>query len=379
MSEVAKKLDDATSDINGLALYDDLFIPVCAVDANGVVTYFNTKFINFIKLPSGKIKGKLLKDVINSKVIRSSDLVKQCHQMWLPMVSEDTTIRVGNDELRDAIFKLIPYIDNDGLRHVVVTVHDVSIERILLAQHRVQLDELKSKNEEIKKYSEGLEILVHERTKELRETMAQSERLLLNVLPKKIADMLKIHQGTIAQRHDAVTVLFCDIVNFTSISGSMDPRDVVEFLAKIYDCFDRTLDKYKVEKIKTIGDCYLAVTGVPEADPDHAINMCNFALDMRDEILELNCQLNFGLQARFGMNSGPVVAGVIGQRKFAYDIWGDAVNVASRMESHGESNKIQISSGTYDLVKDFFHFEERGMIEIKGKGEFMAYWLLGRK
>ncbi len=379
MSEAAKKLDDATSQVTGLALYDDLLIPVCAVDATGVVCYFNSTFTGFIKLSPRKIRGKLLTEVINSKVITSSDLVARCHQEWLPMVSEETTIDVGGEEVRDAIFKLIPHTSEDGSRQVVLTVQDISIERTLHAKHRVQLDELKAKNDEIKKYSEGLEILVDERTKELREAMAQSERLLLNVLPKKIADTLKIQQGTIAQRHDLVTVLFCDIVNFTPISSSMDPRDVVEFLSKVYDSFDRTLDRYKVEKIKTIGDCYLAVTGAPEFDSEHAVNMCNFALDMRDEILRLNGTLSFELEARFGMNSGPVVAGVIGQRKFAYDIWGDAVNVASRMESHGESNKIQISSGTYDLVKDLFNCEERGMIKIKGKGDFMAYWLLGRK
>jgi class 3 adenylate cyclase len=379
MSEAAKKLDDATSPLMGLALYDDLLIPVCAVDAAGVVCYFNSTFTSFIKLSPRKIRGKILKEVISSKVITSTDLVERCHKEWLPMVSEETTIDVGGEEVRDAIFKLIPHTSPDGSRQVVLTVQDVSIERILHAKHRVQLDELKAKNDEIKKYSEGLEILVDERTKELREAMAQSERLLLNVLPKKIADTLKIQQGTIAQRHDMVTVLFCDIVNFTPISGTMDPRDVVEFLSKVYDCFDKTLDKYKVEKIKTIGDCYLAVTGAPEFDPDHAVNMCNFALDMREEILRINEQLSFDLELRFGMNSGPVVAGVIGQRKFAYDIWGDAVNVASRMESHGESNKIQISSGTYDLVKDLFKCEERGMIKIKGKGDFMAYWLVGRK
>jgi class 3 adenylate cyclase len=379
MSEAAKKLDEASNQATGLAVFDDLFIPVCAVDASGIVCYFNAPFTSFVRLSPRKIRGKLLKDVVNSQVFTSSDLVERCFQEWMPIVSEESTLDVGGGGVRDAVFKLIPHTSSDGSRQIVLTVHDVSIERVLLGKYREQLEELKSKNEEIKKYSEGLEILVHERTKDLRDAMAQSERLLLNVLPKKIADTLKVQHGTIAQRHDAVTVLFCDIVNFTPISGLMDPRDVVEFLSKVYDIFDRTLDKYKVEKIKTIGDCYLAVTGAPEFDPEHAINMCNFALDMRDEILKLNDSLNFDLKARFGMNSGPVVAGVIGQRKFAYDIWGDAVNVASRMESHGENNKIQISSGTYDLIKDIFICEERGMIKIKGKGVFMAYWLVGRK
>lgn len=377
MSEAAKKLEDLQG--KDLALYDDLLIPVCAVDEAGQVVYFNSTFTGFMRLSPRKIRNKPLTDVINSKIIRETDLVARCFSEWVPLVSEETTIDVGDDQIRDAILKVIPHTGTDNTRQVIVSVQDISIERILHAKHRIQLDELKAKNEEIKKYSEGLEILVDERTKELREAMAQSERLLLNILPKKIADTLKISEGTIAQRHDNVTVLFCDIVNFTPISGTMDPAAVVDFLGRVYDSFDKSLDRYKVEKIKTIGDCYLAVTGAPEYDEEHAVNMCNFALDMRDEILRLNKTLDFELHARFGVNSGPVVAGVIGQRKFAYDIWGDAVNVASRMESHGEPNRIQIGAPTYELVKDHFECEKRGVIQVKGKGDFLAYWLVGRK
>jgi hypothetical protein len=150
MSEAAKKLDDATSPLTGLALYDDLLIPVCAVDSAGVVCYFNSTFTSFIKLSPRKIRGKPLKEVINSKVITSTDLVERCHKEWLPTVSEETTIDVGGEEVRDAIFKLIPHTSPDGSRQIVLTVQDVSIERILHAKHRVQLDELKAKNDEIK-------------------------------------------------------------------------------------------------------------------------------------------------------------------------------------------------------------------------------------
>lgn len=377
MSEAAKKLEDTPG--KDLALYDDLLIPVCAVDEAGSIVYFNSIFTGFMKLAPRKIRAKAAKEVINSPVIKNTDLIERCFKDWLPQVSQETTIDVGGDEIRDAIFKLIPHTSPDGGRQVVLSVQDISIERVLHVKHRIQLDELKAKNEEIRKYSEGLELLVEERTKELRDSMAQSERLLLNVLPKKIADTLKVSEGTIAERHDIVTVMFCDIANFTPISSGMDPAEVVDFLSRVYDSFDKTLDKYNIEKIKTIGDCYLAVAGAPEFDPDHAANMCNFSLDMLDEILRLNATLAFELQVRFGVNSGPVVAGVIGQKKFAYDIWGDAVNVASRMESHGESNKIQISAGTYELIKDRFLCEKRGVIDVKGKGEVLAYWLTGRK
>lgn len=260
-----------------------------------------------------------------------------------------------------------------------MTIQDFSIERILHAKHRIQLDELKAKNEEIKKYSEGLEILVEKRTHELRAAMDQSERLLLNILPRKVADRLKSNEGTIADRFDCVSVLFIDIVSFTPLSSGMDPINVVDFLGRMFDAFDGMMDRHRVEKIKTIGDCYLAVAGLPEVDPEHALNICALALEMREEMKKINASLPFELKARFGIHSGPVVAGVIGHRKFAYDIWGDTVNVASRMESHGEKDRIQISAETYELIKDHFECEERGLIDVKGKGSFHAYWLVGKK
>jgi adenylate cyclase len=266
----------------------------------------------------------------------------------------------------------------DG-KQVALTIQDFSIERILHAKHRIQLDELKAKNAEIKRYSEGLEILVEERTQELRVAMDQSERLLLNILPKKIAERLKANEGTIADRFDGVSVLFLDIVSFTPITSGMDPIHVIDFLSRIFDSFDSLMDKHGVEKIKTIGDCYLAVAGVPVADKDHAIKICAVALDMLAEVAIINQSLDFELKVRLGIHSGPVVAGVIGHRKFAYDIWGDTVNVASRMESHGEKNKIQISASTYELVKDHFICEERGVIDVKGKGQVKAYWLVAKR
>jgi adenylate cyclase len=207
---------------------------------------------------------------------------------------------------------------------------------------------------------------------------AKSENLLLNILPKDIATILKNETRTIAEQYDQVSVLFADIVNFTPMSALMTPVELVELLNEVFSYFDMLVEKYQVEKIKTIGDCYMVAAGIPQARPDHALILTQMALEIRDHFARQQYR-GRTFAFRIGINSGPVVAGVIGNMKFAYDLWGDAVNVASRMESHGVGGEIQITLATYELVKDDFMCESRGMIDVKGKGEMEVWQVKGRK
>ena len=209
--------------------------------------------------------------------------------------------------------------------------------------------------------------------------MEQSERLLLNILPAEVAAQLKAGETTIANRYDSASVMFADIVGSTPIAAKMDPKQLVNFLGTIFEEFESILERYGVEKIKSIGDALMAVSGAPVPTSDHALRICHAAIEMVSHIDTLTKKLQFPFSIRFGINSGPIVAGVIGKKKFAYDIWGDVVNVAARMESHGQPNTIQIAQETYLLVKDHFRFEDRGMIDVKGKGLTHAYFLLGKK
>jgi len=202
----------------------------------------------------------------------------------------------------------------------------------------------------------------------------KSENLLLNILPKEIAAILKNDSRTIADHFEGVTILFADIAGFTPMSAAMSPVAVVDMLNEVFSHFDTLAEKYNLEKIKTIGDCYMVAAGIPRARPDHAHAIACMALEMRSYVSSSGGQsLNF----RIGVNSGPVVAGVIGRKKFIYDLWGDAVNTASRMESHGTPGKIQITESTYELIKDQFICEERGTATIKGKGEMRLWYLIG--
>ena len=206
----------------------------------------------------------------------------------------------------------------------------------------------------------------------------RSEALLLNILPKEISEALKRDRSAIAAHYDSASVIFADIVEFTPMAATMPPLDLVNLLNDVFQCFDDLVEKHGLEKIKTIGDCYMAAAGVPRERSDHAIAVVRFALDIRD----IAASRTFGdrkLSFRIGVNTGPVVAGVIGRKKFIYDLWGAAVNMASRMESHGENGAIQITRSTYDLVKDQFECERRGTIEVKG-ADAMAVWrVVGRK
>ena len=204
----------------------------------------------------------------------------------------------------------------------------------------------------------------------------QSETLLLNILPKEIAAILKHEHRTIADHFEGASILFADLVNFTPLSASMTPTDLVELLNEVFSQFDLLVDKYELEKIKTIGDCYMVASGVPRPRADHAHKLLAMALEMRDYVEQHHFR-GRKLSFRMGLNSGPVVAGVIGRKKFIYDLWGDAVNTASRMESHGRGGVIQITRATYELVKDDFICEAQGTMKVKGKGNMEVWFVKG--
>ncbi|AUI69354.2 hypothetical protein AL038_12180 [Beggiatoa leptomitoformis] len=208
---------------------------------------------------------------------------------------------------------------------------------------------------------------------------AKSERLLLNILPHLVAQRLKEGTNIIADSYPNATVLFADLVGFTKLSASISPEGLVGLLDNIFCRFDRLVEKYDLEKIKTIGDAYMVVGGIPHALPHHSVNMAEMALEMLHEIHLFNQETGRSLQLRIGFHSGAVVAGVIGQKKFIYDLWGDTVNTASRMESHSLPDKIHVSDAIYQELHTQFTFESRGTLDIKGKGEMQTYFLLGRQ
>ena len=209
----------------------------------------------------------------------------------------------------------------------------------------------------------------------LHSEQEKSEKLLLNILPKAIADRLKQFHGVIADSFESVTVLFADLVSFTRMSSELSPQELVDLLNLIFSNFDTLCEKYGLEKIKTIGDAYMVAGGIPLPTEDHAEAIAAMALDMVEKVDELRKLTGKPLQIRIGIHTGAVIAGVIGTQKFIYDLWGDTVNVASRMESHSEVGKIQVTAATYELLKHKFDLVERGVIEVKGKGLMQTYWL----
>ncbi|MCW6052169.1 MASE1 domain-containing protein [Lyngbya sp. CCAP 1446/10] len=236
------------------------------------------------------------------------------------------------------------------------------------------------------KLNEELEFRVEERTNALNDTLSalrvqqeQSERLLLNILPEEIANRLKQGDSTIADTFADVTVLFADIVGFTQLSARVSPTELVALLNDIFSTFDNLAERHGLEKIKTIGDAYMVVGGLPIPRPDHAEAIAEMAIDMQEAIIDFSKTQNQHLSIRIGINTGPVVAGVIGIKKFIYDLWGDTVNTASRMESHGLPGSIHVTATTYQQLQDKYVFESRGAIEVKGKGKMTTYLLQCRK
>lgn len=241
---------------------------------------------------------------------------------------------------------------------------------------------LNAENAQLNQLNEELQVQIAERQRveeALRLEKENSDSLLLNILPRPVANRLKQDPGTIAHSFDIGTVLFADIVGFTELSSGLPPIELVEILNVIFSEFDELSDRYGLEKIKTIGDAYMVVGGVPLPREDHADAIAAMALDMQAAISQFNEETGVDLSIRIGINTGPVVAGVIGLKKFVYDLWGDTVNIASRMESQGIAGETQVTETTYKLLSDQYIFEQRGTIAVKGKGQMTTYLLMGKK
>jgi class 3 adenylate cyclase len=214
--------------------------------------------------------------------------------------------------------------------------------------------------------------------RELEKAHRENELLLLNILPEPIARRLREGERVIADRFDDVTMLFADIVGFTQMSSGLPAADLVEILNRVFSAFDGLVGRYGLEKIKTIGDAYMVVGGLPQHMDDHTARVADMALELRDEISRITSTGAAQIRFRVGINIGPVVAGVIGVTKFIYDVWGDTVNTASRMESHGLPDRIHVTRAVHDRLVGRYVFESRGVIEVKGKGPMETFFLVGR-
>ena len=248
----------------------------------------------------------------------------------------------------------------------------IQSQQKLLQEQTKQLEELVERLQNEIKDRQGAELA-------LRISKKKSDNLLLNILPAAIVENLKKGEGSPAERFESATVLFADIVDFTSLAARISPLELVDFLNKIFSKFDELTEKHSLEKIKTIGDAYMVAGGLPVPRADHAEAIANMALDMQDAIADFKTDTGEPFQIRIGINTGTVVAGVIGTKKFIYDLWGDTVNVASRMESQGLPGYIQVTAAVYEQLKDRYLFEERGAIPVKGKGDTIVYWLKAKK
>ncbi|HSR72223.1 MAG TPA: adenylate/guanylate cyclase domain-containing protein, partial [Kiloniellales bacterium] len=213
----------------------------------------------------------------------------------------------------------------------------------------------------------------------LNSEKARSDELLLNILPEKIADELRARKEVEPRYYDSVTIMFTDFKGFTRLAEASEPRTLINDLDQHFSAFDEIIGRHNLEKIKTIGDAYMCAGGLPEENRNHPLDACRAALDIQEYMIGVNRQrARMRMQpweVRIGLHTGPVMAGVVGRKKFTYDIWGDAVNVAARMESSGEAGRITISDSTYHRVKDQFECEHRGSIEAKNKGLLDMYFL----
>ncbi len=260
-----------------------------------------------------------------------------------------------------------PHFFTDYHRELLTVIATMTASRV----SRAVLDD------RLRRAHAELELRIAERTRALSAEKDRSDRLLRNTLPDSIARRLQAGEERIAEHFDAVTVLFADIVGFTRMAAAQSPEAIVELLGRVFTEFDALSDRLGVEKIKTIGDAYMAVAGVPTPRPDHQETIAEMALGLLAAVERVNHTHGTTLAVRVGIHSGPVVAGIIGARKFAYDLWGDTVNTASRMESHGVAGRVHVDHSTFLALRDRYRFEPRGSIDVKGLGPMTTYFLLG--
>jgi adenylate cyclase len=249
---------------------------------------------------------------------------------------------------------------------------DLQRENRLLARKLARMD---SNVRQMEEMQDSTSKLLSSVMRELDQERARSHSLLLNILPQAIIDRLDAGETTIADRYPSVTVLFSDLVGFTALSSDLKPHALVAELNRLFSEFDALCERCEVEKIKTIGDAYLAVGGLPGTRADHVVAVAELALGMVEAVARLNVSTGRDWRIRIGIHTGPVVAGVIGTRKFVYDVWGDTVNVASRLESSSEPNRIHVSEPVAHTLRAIFELEPRGTLELKGKGETASYFL----
>jgi class 3 adenylate cyclase len=327
------------------ALLNNSFHGVVEFSETLVIDYANTLVCNLFETPHSIFIGSHLKTIFEKNVLKAFNNFVSSNDDYFTIECQAVK---PNRSLFKVVLTVIRVHRQDLLSSFVCFIQDIS-----LIQNQEKL--LKSEKE-------------------------KSEKLLLNILPKQIAETKLLDKNAnVFDVYESCTILFSDMVNFTSKSSELNPGEIVSFLNEIFEGFDDICERFNVEKIKTIGDCYMAVTGVPNRSEDHAQQMMEFAIELHNLVNRYNAKHNSDIQFRTGMNSGKVVAGVIGKRKFCFDLWGNSVNIASRMESTGLASQIQVSQSTYDLLKDEFEFEERGEINVKGIGVMKTFLFKTKK
>ncbi|MEG4529095.1 adenylate/guanylate cyclase domain-containing protein [Microcoleus sp. D2_18a_D3] len=350
---------------------------ILKIDRRGNITFFNEFAQKFFGYDEKEIIGKnAVGTIIPQRDTRGNDLAAKLRDI---LENPEQYTRNENESIRRSGERVWVSWANKPL-------FDAAGKFAGMLAIGTDITDRRRAEMQLVKLNDELEFRVEERTNALNETLSalrvqqeQSERLLLNILPEEIANRLKRGDSTIADTFAEVTVLFADIVGFTQLSSRVSPTQLVALLNDIFSTFDNLAERHGLEKIKTIGDAYMVVGGLPIPRPDHAEAIAEMALDMQEAITDFSNIHNQDFSIRIGINTGPVVAGVIGIKKFIYDLWGDTVNTASRMESHGFPGCIQVTETTYQQLREKYPFENRGAIEVKGKGEMTTYLLQCRK